>query len=330
MSRVLRLLAAVALLIPAAACGGADAKSSGEFATVEHKFGTTVIDDEPKRVLIAGLTEQDTVLQLGVKPIATTEWYGEQPDAVWPWSQKRLGASKPVVLTQADGPDFERIAELRPDLILAVNAGLDRATYAKLAKIAPTVAQPKGSPQYFSPWYEQVPLIAQALGKEQEGKDLVASVRERYAEIARQHPDWKGKTATFAQNAPYEGELLVYPDGLSTDYLTMLGFTMTPGLEKYADGPGSQAGISAERLDLIDADVMVFNTEEPGDIAKLRSMATFDQLDAVKKRRAIYTDATLAGAIYFDTPASLMYTADRLPRLLDRALAGRSPQVVGG
>ena len=31
-----------------------------------------------------GLTEQDIVLALGQVPIATTEWYGDQPSAVWP------------------------------------------------------------------------------------------------------------------------------------------------------------------------------------------------------------------------------------------------------
>ena len=74
--------------------------------------------------MVVGLTEQDTVLALGYKPIATTEWYGGQPYAVWPWARAALGDTKPTVLDNGDGFEFERIAALRPDLILGVNSGM--------------------------------------------------------------------------------------------------------------------------------------------------------------------------------------------------------------
>ena len=53
-----------------------------------------------------------------------------------------------------------------------------------------------------------------------------------------QHPEWAGLTATFSQGGPYDGQLYVYPAGLSTDFLTDLGFTMTTGLEDYAPEEG--------------------------------------------------------------------------------------------
>ena len=68
--------------------------------TVEHQFGTTTVEKKPERIVVVGLTEQDIVLQLGYKPVATTEWYGEQPYAVWPWAQEALGDAKPEVLSQ--------------------------------------------------------------------------------------------------------------------------------------------------------------------------------------------------------------------------------------
>jgi iron complex transport system substrate-binding protein len=156
------LIAGIVVAVVSACGGGSDtasekqAVSGGAFpVTVDHEFGSTTVKSEPKRIVVAGLTEQDTVLQLGFKPIATTEWYGEQPDAVWPWAHDLLGDARPTVLSQTDGPEYERILGLKPDLIIAVNAGLDKDTYERLAKIAPTVAQPKGGTQYFSPWDEQ-------------------------------------------------------------------------------------------------------------------------------------------------------------------------------
>ena len=143
---------------------------------MEHAFGATEIAAEPERVVTVGLTEQDTVLALGVAPVGVTEWYGEQPYATWPWAQDELGDATPEVLSQADGLQIERIAALEPDLILGLNAGLDDTTYAQLSEIAPTVADAEGAEGYFSPWRDQTLMIGQALGKEAEAQALVDDV----------------------------------------------------------------------------------------------------------------------------------------------------------
>ena len=159
-ARLAALLLAIAALV-FAGCGSDDepaadapapaAADGGAFpATVEHKFGTTTVEAEPERIAIVGLTEQDTVLALGYKPIATTEWYGEQPYAVWPWAQEALGDAKPTVLSVTDGFEFEKIAELAPDLIIGTNAGIEQEDYDKLSQIAPTIPGAKGSTAYFS------------------------------------------------------------------------------------------------------------------------------------------------------------------------------------
>jgi iron complex transport system substrate-binding protein len=278
--------------------------------------------------VVVGLTEQDTVLQLGYRPIATTEWYGEQPSAVWPWATSLLGDAKPTVLTTADGFAFEKIAALAPDLIIGVNAGMKKADYDKLSALAPTIAPAVGALDYFSPWDGQVELIAGALGVPDQGKQLIAGVRDAYAKAAAAHPEFEGKTASFSQGSPYEGELYVYPNGLNTEFLTYLGFTITPGLEKFAPEAGSQAQISAENLDRVDADLIVFATEKAADIKALEAMKTFETLDAVKGKHAVFTNATLSGAIYFMTPLALTYVVDHLTPHLASAVAGTSPRSI--
>ncbi len=311
--------------------GGSTASGEGVFpATVEHKFGTTTVPEEPTRVVSVGLTEQDTLLQLGVTPIATTEWYGEQPHAVWPWATDLLGDAEPEVLSQSDGIEFEKVAALEPDLIVGVNAGLTKKDYDLLSAIAPTIASVEGSTQYFSPWRDQVLQIARGLGREAEGQALVDEIDGRYAEIAAEHPDWAGKTATFSQGAPYSGELYVYPDGLSTDFLTDLGFEITPGLEEYSPSVGEQALISAENVDLIDADLIVFATESKRNFDDLLDWSTIDDLEAVKENRTAYTDGTLAGAIYFDTPLAHAYILDNLVPMIEQATAGKAPREFPG
>ena len=98
---------------------------------------------------------------------------------------------------------------------------------------------------------------------------------------------------------------------------------MTTGLEGYAPEEGSQAEISAENVGLIDADVVVFATEDEEMFDELQGFGTISTLPAVAENRAVYTDETLAGAIYFDTPLSLEYALDRLTPMLE--LAARGP-----
>jgi iron complex transport system substrate-binding protein len=309
---------------------GSGAAGAGTFpATVEHKYGTTTVPSKPERIVSVGFTEHDTVLALGEKPIATSEWYGEQPYATWPWARDELGSSKPTVLNNGDGFEYEKIASLRPDLILGVNAGMNEDDYEQLSKLAPTIPTPKGGTDWFSDWDSQVELIAAALGKRDEGRALVKRVRDGYAQAAAKHPEFEGKTVTFVQNGFYDGLIYAYQDGLGTDFLTMLGFEINPKLTPLVENRGEQVGISEERLDVLDADTIVFATEKPEDLTALQKVPTFGKLDAVADRRAVFTDGTLAGAMYFMTPLSLLYVLEKLPPLLDKAVAGRAPQMVG-
>jgi len=298
--------------------------------TVAHEFGETVVPAEPQRVVVVGITEQDVLLELGVTPIATTEWYGEQPFAVWPWAAPLLGDAEPTVLHDADGIEYEKIISLSPDLIVGTNAGLTEETYAKLSEIAPTVAGVEGGGAYFSDWREQTRLISTAVGRSSAGEELISGVDEAYAEAAAAHPEFDGLTATFSQGAPYEGNLYVYPAGLNTDFLTDLGFVMTPDLEKFAAEPDSQALISPENVDLIDADVMVYATDFGENLDGLLGFGTVSSLDAVANHRAVFTDGTLAGAIYFLTPLSQKYVLEHLVPQLAAAVAGEAPQSIEG
>jgi iron complex transport system substrate-binding protein len=333
--RVALAVAAVAATGLLAACGDDDgdgaAASSGSSVfpvTVQHKFGSTTVPQDPKRIAVVGLTEQDIVLALGKVPIATTEWYGEQPSAVWPWAQDKLAGAKPTVLSTSDGFEFEKIASLDPDLIIGTNSGMQQADYDKFTAIAPTVAGVEGSTDYFSPWTEQTLTVAKALGKEREGQALIDGIEADYAAAAKANPEFAGKVATFSQNAFYDGKLYVYPPGLNTEFLSMLGFTINPQLTPLAPAPGQQAEISAENLSKIDADVIVVAAEKPEDITALEQVPTWNRLGAVAGRRTVYTDPVLSGAMYFISPLSLPYVLENLTPQLKAAVAGQAPKEI--
>ncbi|MEL6310039.1 MAG: iron-siderophore ABC transporter substrate-binding protein, partial [Chloroflexota bacterium] len=109
---------------------------------IEHKFGTTIITEEPQRIIVLGYTEQDPYYALGAEPIAIRYWYGDETDAIFPWADDEAGDAEPEILNMSFGAlNYEAILALEPDLISAVDAGITEDEYEQLSLIAPTLAQ---------------------------------------------------------------------------------------------------------------------------------------------------------------------------------------------
>jgi iron complex transport system substrate-binding protein len=333
------LTVALAVAVLLAGCAGPSAPpppaapaEGGAFpVTVEHAFGATVVPAAPQRIVTAGYTEHDVVLALGATPVGVTEWYGEYPSAAWPWAQDELGDARPEVLSINDGFQYERIAALRPDLIVATNAGADQASYERLSAIAPTVAQPAGAPAFFSPWDAQTLLIGRALGQEQAARELVDGIKGRFAAAAAAHPQFAGTPAIFLQAPYYEGAALAYPEGLSTAFLTDLGFVVPDELQRFVPADAEifgQAPIPLEQLGTLNAGkVLIWATEDAQARVALEEQPLYRQLTPVREGHLVFTDGVLAGAIYFTTPLSLPYVLDNLVPLLEKAVAG-NPETV--
>lgn len=279
--------------------------------TVRHAFGDTTIPGPPQRVVSAGLTEQDDLLAVGVVPIAVTDWFGGEPFGVWPWAQPKLAGAQPTVLNLDNGIPVDQIATLKPDLIVATNAGLDADTYAKLSEIAPTVAQ-TGTHAFFEPWKDQATIIGQAVFKNTEMTNLVKAVDDRFAAVAGEHPQFTGKKALLLGGTLYRGGVQATPPGPRTDFLTQMGLTVP---EVPALIPRDQM---ASVLD--SADVLIWTTESDQERDALLADPVVAQLAATTGDRHIFTTKELAGAIAFASPLSYPVVADRLPPELARVL----------
>src|SRR5690606_2661953 len=107
--------------------------------TVEHKFGSTTIPEQPQRVVTVGFNEQDFALALGVEPVGVREFLGyDAPNR--PWAPEAV-RGKEIPTVGANELELEQIAALEPDLILGINGYFTKGTWQKLSKIAPTLAQ---------------------------------------------------------------------------------------------------------------------------------------------------------------------------------------------
>lgn len=115
---------------------------------IKNKFGTTVINQKPKRVATIQWGNQDVSLALGVVPVgfSAANFGAKDNSGLLPWTKKRLkqlDEKDPNVYRDTDGLDFEAIADSKPDVILAAYSGITKEEYKTLSKIAPVVAYPK-------------------------------------------------------------------------------------------------------------------------------------------------------------------------------------------
>ena len=281
--------------------------------SVKHIFGETKIPAPPKRVVSAGFTEQDDLLALGVVPIAVTDWFGGQPFGVWPWAQPKLGGAQPVVLNLNDGIQADQIASLKPDLIVATNAGLDQDTYTKLSAIAPTIAQ-SGPDAFFEPWKDQATAIGQAVFKADDMTKLIAAVGDKFASVGKNNPQFAGKKVLLLGGTFYEDSVRVTTPGWRTDFLTEMGFTI-PDTGRGLVSRDKMASV----LDV--ADVLIWTTESDDEQAALLADPVVAKLQATVQRRNVFTGKDLAGAIAFASTLSYPVVADQLPPLISKVLA---------
>ena len=293
-----------------AACGSKPGEVADDGSvTIKHAFGETKIQAPPTRVVSAGFTEQDDLLALGVVPIAVTDWFGGEPFAVWPWAQPKLGGAQPVVLSLADGIQVDQIASLKPDLIVATNAGLDQDTYTRLSAIAPTIAQ-SGQDAFFEPWKDQAATIGQAVFKHDEMAALIAGVEEKFTTAGTNNPQFVGKNVLLLEGRLDNDTVQVVGPAWRTEFLTQMGFTI-PVTAGDAIPRDRMAGA------LGSADLLIWTTESDEEQALLLADPTLGQL----KARSMFTGKELAGAIAFASPLSYLVVADQLPPGIAKSLA---------
>jgi iron complex transport system substrate-binding protein len=301
-----------------------EAAESAYPVTIEHKYGSTTITEFPERIVLVGLTEQDALLALGVVPVATREWYGERPGAIFEWAQNLLGdAEVPVVLPSVE-LNFEQIAGLNPDLIVGLYAGITQEEYDTLSKIAPVVAQPAEYVDYGIPWQELTRTIGLIVGRSVEAEALIANVDAKFAEAREAHPEFEGASGVVASTWGYPDNYYAYhSQDPRNRLLTSLGFVIPAEIDELAEDTYG-ATISRERLDIVDVDALVWIAFSEEEVETNRNDPLYSKLKAASEGRDIFLPETNAiyDAMNFNTVLSLPFVLDGLVPQLAAAVDG--------
>ncbi|MFD2171875.1 ABC transporter substrate-binding protein [Tumebacillus lipolyticus] len=218
--------------------------------TVKHAMGETPIEGTPKRVVVLTNEGTEAALAMGIKPVgAVRSWNGD------PWYDHIKADMEGVeVLGEESQPNIEKIAALKPDLILG-NKMRQEKVYQQLSAIAPTVF----SEDLRGNWKINFKLYAEALNKKAEGDKLLA--------------DWDKKIADFKAEAGdklnTQVSVVRFMAGKTRLYMknTFSGMIFDEiGLKRPAaqDKDDFVAEITKERIPEMEGDIMFYFTYDTG------------------------------------------------------------------
>ncbi|MEM9465168.1 MAG: iron-siderophore ABC transporter substrate-binding protein [Actinomycetota bacterium] len=316
-----------------AGASGSEADGGPFPVTIEHAFGSTTVEAEPQRVVTYGFADHSYVLALGVVPVGLRKTFDDQSFTVWPWAQAALGGAEVTLLGSLE-PSFETIAALEPDLIVAVNADVDDQVYGLLSAIAPTIARGEGVSLQGTPWREMTEITGRALGRVDEAQAVIDDLEDRFAAVQTEHPDFVGSTASVVFYTASTGRLGTYSaDNNRYQFLAELGFDPPPVVVEAGAGD-ILVELGEERIDLIDADVVIWNPADEVSTEEIRTIPTRAvALPAAAEGREVIGDLFLSAALTEASPPSLLYALERLvPELsaaIDGDLATPAPSAVG-
>lgn len=295
--------------------------------TIKHSYGKTTIAEEPKRVVTVSWSDQDAVLALGVVPVGAVKltWGGNKAGSTDWFDAKleELDAEQPTRFSYDQAVDVDAIAKLNPDVIIAANSGITKQDYAKLTKIAPTVAPPGAI--WVTPWQDSLDIAGKVLGRNKLADQVEADTNTAIEEAKAANPDIQGKSVIFSYlNAADLSQVGIY---LAEDnrmrILTELGMVAAPSAEKLKGPDPYYAQVSAERSSELTSDVLLTYVEQPTDLETFKKDKLVGQIPALKSGH-VYgeIDKHVGLAITNPSPLSIPYLIEHfLPNVVKAATA---------
>jgi iron complex transport system substrate-binding protein len=249
---------------------------------VQHAMGKTCIPHNPERIATLWMATFQSALALDIKPI-TTAWYVDQP------FPEHLQGKADGVENIGFQPNLERIALLKPDLILSTTRFQN--IYKQLSQIAPTVVLDNPSPP--PPWQKHLEDVAKVLDKEEKGKQLIYEYKQRVEQLKQALGDRRHQLQVSVATVDQTYGVYIYGAKHPTGKLLN-----DIGLQR----PSTQRGdfftkdrISQEHLSDIDGDVL-FLSHRGGKAAvealeKLQKNPLWQKLQVVQNNQVYLVDS---------------------------------------
>ncbi|WP_096201722.1 siderophore ABC transporter substrate-binding protein [Bacillus sp. FJAT-45350] len=215
---LLLVLVAMLVTLMLAACGSEETGGTSEEApepveeetevvddvptelTITHQLGETTVSINPEKVVVFDFGVLDSLDKLGVDVVGI-------PQANIPPYLSQYEDAKYENVGSLKEPDFEKIAEISPDLI--VISGRQQELYGELTKLGPTVYMAIDNANYMESFTHNMELLGEIFNKEAEIESELAQIEATIANVQEK--------ATSAGNAlvvlANEGNISAYGPG---------------------------------------------------------------------------------------------------------------------
>ncbi len=321
--RSLAIVLAALVTLTAAACGddsgaasrasdGSSTATAGDAIVIDHALGTTTLSEAPERIVTLSVQWTDAVVAMGLEPVGYVLDAASGETEPYPWQDDVLDTAERID-TSGTVP-FERIAALRPDLILTTYLGAEGPDVEKLEAIAPTIGL-LGDLQV-DPWQDQLEALGRVLREPERADEVIDRVEEQVSALADDLPGLEGKTYVAANYVEGDGIYVVAdPDDGASRLFYALGMEIAPAVLALDGEAVGRVQISTEQVGVLDADLIgiLTNGSDP------KALPGWENLAAV--RTGALVDFELADVIGLNTPTplSLPYIMDLVRPALEAA-----------
>lgn len=231
--------------------------TSQDCRLVQHEQGTTEVCGQPQSVAALSPHMLDSMLALGVQPAAYAEAIDleqdtfDNPEEQIPYIGKWV-TTQPVALGDRKSPSLERLAQLKPDLILGED-WLAGESYPLMSKIAPTLLFTDEQADGTQAWQQDIKGIAKALDKEAEAEQLLAAFPQQ-VDTARSalQPVLAAYPRVLLISSDLTSYTSIAPDSTVGRLLDQIGFEVVR-----SDGVASDAEISVEAIPDLETDIII-------------------------------------------------------------------------
>jgi len=162
------------IVLVMAACGSADDQDAqndhSETITIEHELGTTEVPKNPEKVVVFDFGIFDTLDKLGIEVAGL-------PQATIPSYLDKYASDDYENVGSLKEPDFEKIAEIDPDLIII--SARQASLYEQFQEITEaTIDLSVDTTQYMDSFEENMITIGEIFGKESEIEEELTQVED--------------------------------------------------------------------------------------------------------------------------------------------------------
>ena len=191
-----------------AACGTKDAGKEEDDTTggnenpttitIKHELGETVLKGKPEKVVVFDFGVLDTLDELGIEVTGV-------PQSAIPPYLKKYASSEYTNVGSLKEPNFEAIHALKPDVIFISSRQAD--LYDEFTKIAKTIYLGIDYSNYMDSFTNNMEIIAQVFGKEEQMKTELEEVKKSIKSIKEKTASSDAKTLVIMSN---EGAISAY------------------------------------------------------------------------------------------------------------------------